>query len=57
MKNFKQIFSFILTLSLSALYGYPKFAFEANAHIIQDNTNIILTSTENENSQNNFIDI
>jgi N-acetylmuramoyl-L-alanine amidase len=57
MKNFKQIFSFILTLSLSALYSYPKFAYETNTNITQDNTNIFLISTENENSQNNFIDI
>ena len=57
MKNFKQIFSFILTLSLSALYSYPKSAYETNTNITQDNTNIFLISTENENSQNNFIDI
>ena len=57
MKKFKQIFSFILTLSLSVLYSYPKFASENDINIINDSANILLTTRENINLINNFIDI
>ena len=57
MKKFKQVFSFILTLSLSALYSYPNFACENDMLMVQDSANILLTTKANDNSINNFIDI
>lgn len=57
MKKFKQIFSFILTLSLSALYSYPNFASENDIRIVQDSANILFTTKANDNLINNFIDI
>lgn len=57
MKIFKQVFSFILTLSLSVLYSYPNSASENNICVVQDNSNILLTTKINDNLENDFIDI
>lgn len=55
MKNFKKLFSFILTLSLSALYSYPLFASEQDICLIENSVNTFLVTEVNDNLIDNFI--
>lgn len=57
MKKIKHIFSFILTLSLSALYSYPNFASENDIYLMKDSANTFLVTEVNDNLIDNIIDI
>lgn len=57
MKKIKYLFSFILTLSLSALYSYPHFALENDIYLMQDSAKTFLTTEINDNLIDDFIDI
>lgn len=57
MKLFKNLFSFILALSLSALYSYPLFASEQDTYFMEDSVNTFLITEVNDNLIDNFIDI
>ena len=57
MKNFKKLFSFILTFSLSALYSYPLFASEQDICLIENSVNTFLVTEVNDNLIDNFIDV
>lgn len=57
MKKIKYLFSFILTLSLSALYSYPHFASENDIYLMQDSAKTFLITEINDNLIDDFIDI
>lgn len=57
MNKFKSIISFILTLSLSALYSHSLFASEQNKYLMKNSVNTFLLTEVNNNLINNFIDV